>query len=159
MSLRCLFALIFAVGAMAGVDDTSTGIDLNRLPHPALTKVRAGTLKPGGRAVFDAMMSPQRKPKWVLRGKGKSGRSWAVHLCDLCFDEVWRADLDGNGTLDYVIFGLGPYGNGRTVPCYSLSILLIDKDGMPVPFFTAVYRGENGDGIKHLVKLEGQPGC
>jgi hypothetical protein len=68
-------------------------------------------------------------------------------------DEVWRGDLDGNGTQDYIFFGAGPYLNGRTTPLSSLKILLMDEDGLPVPFFTVVYHGENGDGIKHLVDL------
>jgi hypothetical protein len=29
----------------------------------------------------------------------------------------------------------------------------MDREGMPVPFFTVVYRGENRDGIKDLVDL------
>jgi hypothetical protein len=86
-----------------------------------------------------------------LRGTGNLGKRWEVHISGL--DEVWRADLDGNGTQDYVLFAAGPYFNGRTTPLYSLSILLMDQEGMPSPFFTALYHGENGDGIKHLVDL------
>ena len=73
-------------------------------------------------------------------------------MCGL--DEVWRADLDGNGTQDYVFFGVGPYFNGRMTPVFSLSILLMDTQGLPVPFFTVVYHGENGAGIKHVVDLD-----
>jgi hypothetical protein len=47
----------------------------------------------------------------------------------------------------------GPYFNGRTTPLFSLSILLMDRDQLPVPFFTVVWKGENGDGIRHLVDL------
>src|SRR5262249_28331921 len=86
-----------------------------------------------------------------LSGAGKSGRKWEARLADL--DEVWQGDLDGNGTQDYVLFSVGPYGNGRTAPVFSLSILLMDSDGLPVPFFTVVYKGENGEGIKHLLDL------
>ena len=56
---------------------------------------------------------------------------------------------------DYVLFGYGPYGNGRTTPPFSISILLMDRDGLPVPFFNVVYQGENGAGVKHLVDLNG----
>jgi hypothetical protein len=87
----------------------------------------------------------------LLRGVGKSGKQWEAHLFGL--DEVWRADLDGNGTQDYIFFGAGPGFNGRTMPLFSLVILLMDREGMPVPFFTLVYHGENGAGIKHLVDL------
>ena len=30
----------------------------------------------------------------------------------------------------------------------------MDSQGLPVPFFTVVYHGENGDGIKHLLALD-----
>ena len=86
-----------------------------------------------------------------MRGVGKSGKRWEAHIFDL--DEVWRADLDGNGTQDYVFFGSGPYLNGRTTPPYSISILLMDREGVPVPFFATMYHGENGVAIKHLVDL------
>jgi hypothetical protein len=86
-----------------------------------------------------------------LRGTGKSGKRWEAHIFGL--DEVWRADLDGNGTQDYILFGSGPYFNGRTTPLFSLSILLMDDDGMPVPFFAVVYKGENGAGTRHLVDM------
>lgn len=45
-------------------------------------------------------------------------------MCSACFNEVWRADLDGNGTPDYIFFGGGPYFNGRMTPLYSLILLL-----------------------------------
>jgi hypothetical protein len=86
-----------------------------------------------------------------LRGAGKSGKQWEAHIFGI--DEVWRGDLDGNGTQDYVFFASGPYFNGRTTPVFSLSVLLMDREGMPVPVFTVVYHGENGAGIKHLVDL------
>jgi hypothetical protein len=87
----------------------------------------------------------------VLRGSGVYGKRWEAHIYEL--EEVWRGDLDGNGIQDYVFFSVGPYGNGRMTPPFSISILLMDGDAMPMPFFTTVYHGENGDGIKHLVDL------
>src|SRR5450432_2095240 len=86
-----------------------------------------------------------------LRGVGKSGKRWEAHMC--CLDEVYRADLDGNGTQDYIFTGSGPYFNGRTTPLFSITILLMDAQGIPVPFFTSLYHGENGKGSKHLVDL------
>jgi hypothetical protein len=44
---------------------------------------------------------------------GKSGKRWEAHFRSM--DEVWRGDLDGNGTPDYVFFGAGPYFNGRVI--------------------------------------------
>jgi hypothetical protein len=68
--------------------------------------------------------------------------------------DVWRADLDGNGTPDYVFFGGGPFFNGRMTPLYSMTILQMDSQGLPVPFFTVMYHGENGEAIKHLLDFD-----
>jgi hypothetical protein len=135
-------------------NDTSTGINLAKLPRFPLTKVRSGWLQAAARVKFESIsaLSESGDEREVqLRGAGKSGKRWEAHLFGL--DEVWRADLDGNGTQDYILFTGGPYFNGRTTPLFSLSILLMDAEGMPTPFFTVVYHGENGDGIKHLVDM------
>ncbi len=145
---------IFLGTVSANWNDTSTGINLDRLPHFPLTKIRSGWLKAGSRLMFDAIRataSSGDEREVQLRGLGRSGKPWVAHIFGL--DEIWRADLDGNGTQDYVLFASGPYFNGRTTPLFSLSILLMDREGMPTPFFTVVYHGENGDGIKHLVDL------
>jgi hypothetical protein len=134
--------------------DTSIGIDLDKLRQFPLSKVRSGSLKDGSSVTFDGITATAASAdvRGVrLRGTGRSGKKWEAHIFGL--DEVWRADLDGNGTQDYVLFASGPYFNGRMTPLFSLSILLMDGDGLPVPFFTVVYKGENGDGIKHLVDL------
>ena len=136
--------------------DTSTGLDLNKLPHPALTRVRGEPVRAGEKAEFDGIWAAATQEEATLGGKSKSGKPWTVHLCDTCLDEVWRGDLDGNGTVDYVIVGVGPFGNTRTGAQYSLALLLMDREGIPMPFFTPLYHGENGDAMKHFVKLDGQ---
>ncbi len=140
--------------AFANFLDAPTGIDLAKLHHFPLTKIRSGRMKAGTRVSFDAITAtaPAGRREVLPRGTGRSGKKWEANIADL--DEVWRADLDGNGTQDYVFFSVGPYGNGRMAPSFSLSILLMDPEGLPVPFFTVVYHGENGDGIRHLVDLE-----
>lgn len=152
---RALVLVAISLGvAFANWNDTSTGIDLNNLPHFPLTKIRSGWLKKGSRATFEgisATAANSDEQEVRLRGVGKSGKPWEARIFGL--DEVWRADLDNNGTQDFVLFGAGPYFNGRTTPLFSLSILLMDREKMPVPFFTVVYKGENGDGIRHLVDL------
>jgi hypothetical protein len=118
-----------------------TGLDLNALPHFPLTRMRGDS--------FDGIRVLHETPKAreeILRGRG-----WEAHLC--CPAEAWRGDLDGNGTQDYVVFITGPFWNGRITPPFSLPILLMDAKGLPVPFFTTLYHGENGDGIKHLLRL------
>jgi hypothetical protein len=148
---RAVVVLAVCVTAVLGNwSDTSTGIDLDKLRQFPLSKVRSGRLKDGATVTFDAITATAASGvrEVRLRGMGRSGKTWEAHIFDL--DEVWRADLDGNGTQDYVFFAGGPYFNGRTTPPFSLSILLMDREGMPVPFFTVVYHGENGAGIKHL---------
>lgn len=150
-----LLLAIFFTAALGNWNDTSTGIDLDKLRHFPVSKIRSGLITNSSRVTFagiTATASSVDGRDVRLQGKGKWGKRWEVHISNL--DEVWRADLDANGTLDYVFFGDGPYFNGRTTPLYSLSILLMDQEGMPVPFFTVVYKGANGNGIKHLVDLD-----
>jgi len=148
-----LVGAVFLSGVLGNWNDTSTGIDLDKLRQFTLSRIRSGELKDGSRVAFDGMtaVTGGKVREVVLRGVGKLGKRWEAHFC--CLDEVWRADLDGNGTQDYIFFGSGPYYNGRTTPPFSLSILLMDSEGVPVPFFTVAYHGENGAGIKHLVDL------
>jgi hypothetical protein len=148
-----LAALFIPVVVWCNWNDTPTGIDLNSLPQFHLLRIRSGVLKNGGRSSFDGISAVAALDHVRLRGRSKSGKAWEAQMCPFCLDEVWRADLDGNGTQDYVFFSGGPYFNGRTTPLFSLSVLLMDGQGLPVPFFTVVYHGENGEGIKHFVRL------
>ena len=148
-----LFTL--AAGAvLANWNDTSTGIDLDKLPGFPLTKIRSTVLNRGERATFDGIVAiPDFRPAWPtvhISGRGKSGKRWEAHTCLNCFAQAWRADLDGNGVPDYVFSGQGPYFNGRVTPLYSLTILLMDQEKLPVPYFTPLYFD---DGIKRFVDL------
>jgi hypothetical protein len=150
-----LVAAVFLIAVWGNWFDTSTGIDLDKLRQFPLSRIRSGWLRDGSRITFDGITATAATggvQEVRLRGVGKSGKRWEVHVSGL--DEVWRADLDGNGTQDYVLFGAGPYFNGRITPPLSMSILLMDRDGVPVPFFTVAYHEENGAGIKHLVDLD-----
>lgn len=121
---------IFLGMASGNWNDTSTGIDLGKLQHFPLTKIRSGWLKGGSRVMLDAITATAATGylgEVKLLGSGKSGRRWEAHIFGL--DEVWRADLDGNGT-HYVLFAGGPYFNGRMTPLFSPAILLMDSEGM-----------------------------
>jgi hypothetical protein len=142
---------------LADWNDTSTGIDLKSLPPFPLTKVRAGLLRAGDRVSFDGLTATEEAPPppdpWdevVLRGKGKSGKAWAVHFAGGAFDQVFRGDLDGNGTQDYVVFGGEPFFNGNLAAPYHMTVLLLDKDGLPSPFETSLY---DDLGPLHVVDL------
>lgn len=155
MGLRFAVAsLLFAALATANWNDTSTGVDLDKLPHFPLTKVRSGFLQAVSRATFDGMTAvATADPREVrLTGRGKSGKRWEAHFC--CLDEVWRADLDGDGTQDYIFWGGGPLFNGRVTPLTSLSILMMDSQGLPVPFFTLTYDEDVQSALKHFVDLK-----
>src|SRR6266403_1531914 len=124
-----LIVAVLLTTVLGNWGDTSTGIDLDKLRQFPLSKIRSGRLKDGSRVTFDGITATVESGdarEVVLRGVGKSGKRWEAHIFDL--DEVWRADLDGNGTQDYVFFGSGPYLNGRTTPMYSISILLMDRE-------------------------------
>jgi hypothetical protein len=149
-----LFVAISLSALFGNWNGASTGIDITKLLQFPLVKIRSGWLKDGSSVMFDGITATSagggvREVR--LSGVGSSGKRWEAHTFGL--DEVWRGDLDGNGTQDYVFFASGPYFNGRATPLFSLSILLMDEEGLPVPFFTVVYKGENGDGIRHLVDL------
>ncbi len=150
-----LFGVVFGT-VVAGWNDSSTGIDLNALPHFPLVKLRSGLFLHGTETTFDQIhatsVESANERAIVLRGSGVYGKRWEVHLSKL--DEVWRGDLDGNGTQDYLFVAPGPYSNGRTAPPCSISILLMDRDAMPMPFFTTVYHCENGDSIKHVLDVQ-----
>jgi hypothetical protein len=154
-----LVAAFVLIGARGNWNDTATGIDLNNLPHFRLAKVGTGPLKDGARVTFDGIIATRRLEEVRLNGRGKSGKRWVAHLCASCMVDVWRADLDGNGIQDYFFFGGGPLFNGRMTPLYSMTIVLMDSQGLPVPFFTVMYHGENGEAIKHLLDLnhDGRP--
>src|SRR5580698_5869728 len=100
-----LIAVAFLTAALGNWNDTSTGINLDELRQFPLSRVRSGWLNDGSRVSFDGITAiAGRDPREVrLLGVGKSGKPWEAHMC--CLDEVWRADLDGNGTQDYVFFG------------------------------------------------------
>jgi hypothetical protein len=123
----------------ANWNDTSIGIDLNRLDPFPLIKIRSGFLKDGQKASFDGLVATSHAMEVILEGKAKSGKLWSVHFASAAFDSVYRADLDGNGTQDYVIFGANPWANGRTAPLGRITILLMDEQGLPTPFETWMY--------------------
>jgi hypothetical protein len=154
MGRAIIVANIVLAFAFCNWNDTSTGIDLNKLPQFPLSLIAKRILTKFGRTNFSGITVADTPEEVRVSGRAKSGKAWEAHLCSTCDEEVWRGDLDGNGTQDYIFFGVGPFSNGRTAPLYSLNILLMDEQGLPVPFFTVVYHGENGDGVKHLVDLD-----
>lgn len=148
---------LFVAVASANWNDTSTGIDLTRLPAFPLTKVRSGTLKAGVQVTFDGMVAKMVGPpgapavdKTVLQGRGKSGKPWSVHFAWIAFDQVYRGDLDGNGVPDYVVIGGSPYWNGRLAPPGRITVLLMDTQGLPVPFEAPLY---DDLGPRHVVDV------
>jgi hypothetical protein len=149
--------VLIAAAAWANWNDTSTGIDLKSLSAFPLTKVRSGLLRNNARVQFDGFVARTGGPadgpavdEVVLSGTGKSGEGWTVHFSLVAFDQVYRGDLDGNGTQDYVVFGGSPYFNGRLAPPGRITVLLMDQQGLPVPFESPLY---DDTGPLHVVDV------
>lgn len=147
--------LLLPLVLLANWNETPTGLDVNKLRPFPMTRVHSGTLKEGETAEFDGIRATASVTvrEVLLRGTGNSGKPWTVRIFAL--DEIWKADLDGNGVSDYLLFGPGPFLNGRLTPTYSISVLLMDSDHMPVPFFESVYNREDAPAMKHFVDLDG----
>src|SRR5215471_12084003 len=79
---RSCWPAIFLGGVFLGAvfgnwNDTSTGIDLDKVRHFPLTKIRSGWLKDGSRVMFDAISATAAKGderEVQLRGLGSSGK-------------------------------------------------------------------------------------
>jgi len=155
LAAGAMSTVLIAAAAWANWTDTSTGIDLASLPAFPLTKVRSGLLKEGEQVRFGGLVAKKSPPagstadEVILRGNGKSGKPWTVHFFWGAFAQVYRGDLDGNGTQDYVVFG-GGIGNGRLFPLWTMTVLLMDRQGLPVPFEYALY---DELGPRHVVDI------
>src|SRR5260370_41242599 len=92
-----LAVMVLLAGGLANWNDTSTGIDLDKLPHFRLSKIRSGRLHDGSRATFDGITATaSANPREVrLRGVSKSEKRCETHIFGL--HEVWLADVDCNG--------------------------------------------------------------
>jgi len=140
-----------AIVLVANWDDTTLGLDVTKLRQFPLERV----LRSERDGSFDGIRVDVRQDApWgeVRLSKTFLGRSWSVELFYL--REIWKADLDGNGTKDYVFSNPGPWGNGRITPVHSLSILLMEPNGMPVPYFTTMYNRPDSPALQHLVDLD-----
>jgi hypothetical protein len=142
----CIVALAFALAAQGAHRDTSPGLDFDALPLFPMARIwsnlpRGDSIRAGG------ITATRDDDRVLLQGPG-----WEVSGCSSCFVDAYRADLDGNGTLDYAFFGGGPLFNGRLTPTFSITILLMDETSRPVPFLAYVYHFD--DGIRRLVDLD-----
>src|SRR5260370_39820671 len=65
-----LAVMVLLAGVLANWNDTSTGIDLDKLPHFRFSKIRSGWLHDGSRATFDGITATaSANPREVrLRG-------------------------------------------------------------------------------------------
>jgi hypothetical protein len=130
--------------APANWNDTPTGLDLGKLPHFALPKIRTVGLRERERFRFDGISVEHRDAEVILRGKVKSGTVWSVRMFEGSLVDIYRGDLDRNGTDDYVIVGRTPFGNGRLAPLGQVTILLMDLDGLPSPHEISFYHDFKG---------------
>jgi hypothetical protein len=154
LTIGAVSTVLLAAGAWANWNDTSTGFDLTKLPAFPLTKVRSGLLKDGAEVRFDGIAARMMGPTGAvgevdLQGTSKSRKRWSVHFSWIVFDQVYRGDLDGNGIPDYVVIG-GAGGNGRLAPPGTITVVLLDQQGLPVPFEAPLY---DDLGPRHVVDV------
>jgi len=143
-----------AAAAWANWNDTSTGIDLTQLPAFPLTKVRSGWLRDREQVRFDGLTATMIGPTGAvgevsLQGASRSGKRWTTHFRWIAFDHVYRGDPDANGTQDYIVFGSTGNTLRRTPPRGAI-VLLLDRQGLPVPFSAGLY---DELGPEHVVDL------
>jgi hypothetical protein len=150
---RYTLTLLSAALVLANWNDTSRGIDLNKLRPFPLTRVRAGRLRDGETKSFGGLVATSHGGEVLLRGAAKSGKRWSARFGEVAFDQVYTADVDGNGIGDYVIYGLLPGANGRTAPDAMITVLLMDTDGLPTPYQTYVYDSHPEHGPRILIDL------
>jgi hypothetical protein len=156
LAVGAISGVLIAATAWANWNDTSAGIDLASLPAFPLAKVRSGLLKDNAPVRFDGLMARMVgrdngpvPSEVILQGTAKSGKRRVAHFGWLAFDEVYRGDLDGNGTQDYVVIGATGFML-RTTPPRSLIVLLMDRQGLPVPFEAGLH---DVQGSKHVVDV------
>jgi hypothetical protein len=150
---RYTLGLLLAALVLANWNDTSRGIDLSQLRSFPLARVRAGLLRDGETRSFGGLVATDHGGEVQLRGAAGSGKPWIAHFGEVAFDQVYRADVDGNGTEDYVVYGRLPFANGRTAPNAQITLLLMDTDGLPTPYETYVYDSHPEHGPRVLIDL------
>ena len=134
--------------------DTPRGIDLTKLRHFPLEKVRAADIEHEETFTFDGITATDLRETNEVRlsGRGTTGRAWVVYLRYI--SHIWKGDLDGNGQTDFVLYSNGPLMNGSRTPVFSISILLMDQERMPVPFLAYMYDPPEAAGVPNLVDLD-----
>jgi hypothetical protein len=108
MGRAIIVANIVLAFAFCNWNDTATGIDLNKLPRFPLSLIAKRILTKFGRTNFSGITVADTPEEVRVSGRAKSGKAWEVHLCSTCDEEVWRGDLDGNGTPDNSSSALDP---------------------------------------------------
>lgn len=73
---------------------------------------------------------------FLFQGRGENGERWEATLPvrgGIGFTDVWQADFDGNSHQDLLVVAHFP-GNGRCIDRVSLSFLMFDENGQPIPW-------------------------
>ncbi len=147
--------ILATAAAWADWSDTSAGIEITQLPAFPLTKVRSGLLQNAEDVHFDGLVARMIGPTGAigevsLEGAAKAGKRWAVRFSWISFNEVYRGDLDGNRTQDYIVFGSTGNMLRLTRPRGAI-VLLMDTQGLPVPFKAGLF---DQWGPEHVVGLK-----
>lgn len=89
----------------------------------------------------------------VVSGADRNGFTWHVTFPNEpggC--SAWKADLDHNGRTDLIVATFDPNSGGKDV---TLTILMIDDQGRPVPWQSRGYFDVDNKGVRELLDLNG----
>lgn len=130
--LRFLIAAACAVTALAEQPWTTNQLHyIDEIGHLGSTVEDRTSVRIG-----DIHIGSQRDGGVLIRGNDDRNRTWSAALDTeggVGFTDVWRSDFDGNGRLDYLFAAYFPQ-NGRCVDRITLTFLLFDAAGRPVPW-------------------------
>lgn len=97
-----------------------------------------------------ARVFPASEDTLRFEGMDSGGKPWRVWMkagSGVSSTDVWEADFDANGRPDLLI-SAGHSGNGRCVDSATITMLLFDGNGRPVPWHIETFAaGAGGDTV------------
>lgn len=148
ISMPC-FSLNLAQGSEISATVLKSLENTSRFPQTKLTSCSDIS----GSAHFQALDLSYLNGDLTVTGADAFGHRFsAVKATNISGCEIWTADLDGNGTLDLIIFTPGEDSSGGYDNM--LSILLFGNDGKPMPWQATGHFTTDANGVRQIIKTE-----